>query len=84
MHGELSRYVFSAAVAELSKVEAGEEVLARAHENGTDGEVEFIDQTGAKILPDGGRTAADTHVFLSLPAASRARSSAAWIPSVTK
>ena len=59
MHREIRRHVFGAAVAELSKVEAGEEVLARAQEDGTEGEVQLVNQTGAKELLDGGDTAGD-------------------------
>ncbi len=46
-HRELSTYVFGAALAELSKVEACEEVLARAQDHGTEGEVQLVDETGA-------------------------------------
>ena len=44
MHRELGGNVLGAAVAECGEIDAGEQVLARAQENGTEGEVQFVDQ----------------------------------------
>ena len=52
-----------AGVAQIHEVETGEERLARAQEDGGDGDVEFIDQAFAKVLPDGGRSAADADIL---------------------
>ena len=43
MRRELGGNVFGAAVAEGGEVDAGEQVLARAEEDGTEGEVQFVD-----------------------------------------
>ena len=61
--GAGSGAVFGAAEAEFEHVDAGEKGFAGAEKDGGGCEVEFVDEAGAKILPNRGDTSADADVF---------------------
>src|SRR5688500_3675119 len=53
---------FRSAVAERRQVEAGEQVLPGAEQDGRHGEVHLVDQAGLQILTNGGDAATDANV----------------------
>jgi hypothetical protein len=76
MGGFLRRNELNAFVSQRAHVDPFEQPLARAQQDGRNGDVQLIDQAPAKILlDDADRSAAQTNI-LAL-AASRARASAA-------
>ena len=75
--------VFRAVIAQCSRVEPCEEVFARAKEHRTDGEMGLLNEAG--LQGPGNRCATPPPSLTSIPfATSKARPSAAWMPSVTK
>lgn len=82
MRGARRGNVLSAVIAELGQIDIGEKVLPGAEQDRGNGEVHFVDQPRAEILPDG---CGSPPSRMSLPlAASVARCSATSMPSVTK
>jgi hypothetical protein len=57
------RHVLAALISETRNVNAGEKALARAQENRRDGNVHFINETGAQVLPDGRHPASKPHIL---------------------
>jgi hypothetical protein len=64
VHGEFSGDMFGRPIAECGHVDTGEQILSRAHEDGTEYQMQFVDQPGAKILLNGRDTAADSDIFV--------------------
>src|SRR6185312_17202759 len=62
MHRQLSGNMFSATIPEFRQVDTGEQILSRAHKDETKHQMQFIDQSGAKILLNRRHTPADAYV----------------------
>src|SRR5262245_11591139 len=55
--------VLCALVAEVHRIDAGEEVLAPAEEYGRDNEVDLVDQPGGEVLANGGNSTAESDIL---------------------
>ena len=62
MHRTLARDVLRTGVSELDEINVAKEAFARAEEHWAYRQIQLIDESGAKILLDGG-DASDAHVF---------------------
>ena len=83
MSGALAGNRRVALIPERAQVDAGEQMLAGAEQDRPEREVQLVDQAGAQVLPDRRDAAAEADVACRRPLPC-ARSSAAWMPSVTK
>src|SRR5262249_59704668 len=63
MGGVVRGGVLRALVAEVHRIDAGEEVLASAEENRGEHEVDLVDQPGGEVLPNGGNSTAEPDIF---------------------
>src|SRR5690349_15982085 len=62
MHRTLARDVLRAFVAQRAGVDAGQQVLARAQQHGSHGEVQLVDEALAQVLADGRDAAPDPDI----------------------
>src|ERR1700733_10711658 len=63
MRRTLSRDVLRTRVSELDEINVAEEAFARTEEHWAYRQIQLIDESGAKILLNGGDAASDTNVF---------------------
>lgn len=63
MRGLLRGRELGACISQGPQVDALEQRLAAAEQHRRDGNVQFVDQAFAKVLPDRGRAAADAHIL---------------------
>src|SRR5215472_3439751 len=63
MHRTFARDVLCTGVSELAEINIAKEAFARAEEHGGYRQIQFIDESGAKILLNGGDAASDTNFF---------------------
>ena len=63
MHREFRGFMSGAAISELCQVQACKKIFAGAHQDRAEYQVQLVDETGAKVLPDCGGTPADANVF---------------------
>ena len=83
MRRTLARDVLRTGVSKLDEINVAKEAFARAEEHWGYRQIQLIDESGAKILLNGGDAASHTNVF-PIFAAAVALSRARWIPSVMK
>ena len=76
------RHTLDRVVAQCPQIKIRKQRFPTAQHHRCQRQLDFVDKARLDILPDGRDAAADLDVLV--PAASRARSSAASIPSVTK
>src|SRR4051812_37204836 len=62
MHGSFAREVLRTLIAQCACVDALQKILAGPKQYGPDREVEFIDDSGLQVLPDGGYAAAQPDI----------------------
>src|SRR3984885_5831512 len=63
MRRTLARDVLRTGISELDEIDVAKEAFARAEEHWAYRQIHFIDESGAKILLNGGDAASDTNVF---------------------
>src|SRR5262249_18369027 len=62
---EVGRDIVRTTISEFCKIEAAEQILAGAHHDGTEHEMQLVDEPGAKVLANRRGAAADADVLFS-------------------